>query len=365
MDQATLTLIIPGHILKAMQDIHTLIDRLRENEIIAQRFHEVESRFLSILNFRDFFEVLISEIVDKFSIPHVWISIIESSDISGFLNAIKSSEILNGRINFVGEEEFGRIAGKLTRPLLANRNLDRFTMLGTPEDFASIAIAPLTLDGKLIGTLNQADIHEDRFSPGKDTSLLERLAVKVSLCLSNVTAHEKIKFLAYHDPLTGLLNRRVMENVLEREFSRAKRYFSALSVVFIDLDNFKQVNDRYGHDMGDELLKHVASVFSSMTRRSDVVARFAGDEFVFLLPETQAHQAKAFMERIVHRLTETPLNDSAGDGIEVSFSYGVASSDEKGMDDFATLLKKADERLLAEKKERDSFEDGTRIEKRA
>lgn len=348
-----------------MQDIHTLIERLRENEIIAQRFHEVESRFLSILNFRDFFEVLISEIVDKFSVPHVWISIIDSSEISCFLDSIRNSEILHDRINLINEDEFVKISGKLARPLLANRNLDRFAILNPPEDSASIAIAPLTLDGKLIGTLNQADTLENRFSPGKDTSLLERLAVKVSLCLSNVTAHEKLKFLAYHDPLTGLLNRRVMENVLEREFSRAKRYFSALSLVFIDLDNFKQVNDKYGHDMGDELLKHVASVFTSMTRRSDVVARFAGDEFVLLLPETQARQAESFMERIVQRLVEKPIFDSTGSRINVSFSYGIASSDEKDIEDFATLLKTADERLLSEKKERDAFDHMIKVIKRA
>ncbi|WP_051284124.1 diguanylate cyclase [Desulforegula conservatrix] len=338
-----------------MQDLKTLIERLKENEIIAQRFHEVESRFLSILNFRDFFEVLVSEIVDKFSVPHVWISIIDTCEISRFLDAIRNSEILHDRINVVNEDEFGKIAGKLTRPLLANKNLDRFAILDPPDDSGSMAIAPLTLDGKLIGTLNQADIADDRFSPGKDTSLLERLAVKVSLCLSNVTAHEKLKYLAYHDPLTGLLNRRVMENVLEREFSRAKRYFSVLSLVFIDLDNFKQVNDRHGHDMGDELLKHVAGIFSAMTRRSDVVARFAGDEFVFLLPETQARQAEAFMERIVARLLETPLYDSNKNPVKVSFSYGVASSDEKDIDDYNLLLKVADERLLFEKKERDSI----------
>lgn len=348
-----------------MQDIHTLLERLKENEIIAQRFHEVESRFLSILNFRDFFEVLISEIIEKFSVPHVWVSIVDSSEISGFLESIKNSEILHDRINIISEEEFGKISGKLGRPLLANRNLDRFAILNPPEDTGSMAIAPLTLDGKLIGALNQADISDDRFSPGKDTSLLERLAVKVSLCLSNVTAHEKIKFLAYHDPLTGLLNRRVMENVLEREFSRAKRYFSVLSLVFIDLDDFKQVNDRYGHDMGDELLRHIAAVFTSMTRRSDVVARFAGDEFVFLLPETQARQAESFMERVVQRLVENPIFDSAGNRINASFSYGVAASDEKNIEDFTTLLKTADERLLNEKKETDTFEGIVKFVKRA
>lgn len=348
-----------------MQDIQTLIERLKENELVAQKFHEVESRFLTILNFRDFFEVLVSEIIEKFSVQHVWISMADTAEISSFLDSIGSSEILRERINIVDESEFCKIAGKLAKPLLANRNLERFYVLNPPDDIGSIAIAPLTLDGKLIGTLNQADPSEERFSPGKDTSLLERLAVKVSLCLSNVTAHERLKFLAYHDPLTGLLNRRVMENVLEREFSRAKRYFSVLSVVFIDLDNFKEVNDRYGHDVGDELLKHVTGIMSAMTRRSDVVARFAGDEFVFILPETHLMRAESFMERVVKRVQDIPLRDNDGNNIKASFSYGVASSDEKGIDDFTDLLKRADERLLFEKKERGSIEKILKIIKSA
>ena len=108
----------------------------------------------------------------------------------------------------------------------------------------SIAVAPLSLDGDIIGSLNQADFSPLRFKPGIDTSLLEQLALKVSLCLSNVTAHEKLRFLAYHDPLTGLLNRRVMEVVLKREFARSKRYSRPLSLVFIDMDYFKQINDK-------------------------------------------------------------------------------------------------------------------------
>lgn len=337
-----------------MHDMQTLIERLKENEIVAQKFHDVESRILTILNFKDFFEVLISEIEGKFSVPHVWITIADSCEITRFIDHLKKPDVDNPRINVIEAEEFRKIALKLSKPLLANKNLDRFSVLNPPRDCMSMAIAPLSLDGKVIGTLNQADVSKDRFIPGMDTSLLERLAVKVSLCLSNVTAHEKLKFLAYHDPLTGLLNRRVMESVLEREFSRAKRYFSVLSVVFIDLDNFKQVNDKYGHDVGDEFLKHVAGVFSSMTRRSDVVARFAGDEFVFLLPETQARQAEAFMERIVARLNNNPLLDEQGKEIPGSFSYGIASSDEKDIEDCVELLKIADERLLFEKKERDS-----------
>jgi diguanylate cyclase (GGDEF)-like protein len=211
-----------------------------------------------------------------------------------------------------------------------------------------MAMAPLSLDGEIIGSLNQADFSPERFSPGIDTSLLEQLAVKVSLCLSNVTAHEKLRYMAFHDPLTGLLNRRVMETVLQREFNRARRYKSPLSVVFIDLNDFKAVNDTYGHDCGDDMLQFLGSNLVKMSRDSDVVARFAGDEFVLILPETTAENAEHLMERVCTYLKDTPLKVGPKK-ITCTISYGVACTRDPLLRDPAALLKAADERLYEAK----------------
>jgi diguanylate cyclase (GGDEF)-like protein len=184
-----------------------------------------------------------------------------------------------------------------------------------------------------------------------DTTLLERLALKLSLCLSNVTAHEKLRFLAFHDPLTGLLNRRVMESVLRREFNRAKRYQSTLAVVFIDLDDFKAVNDTYGHDRGDEVLRFVADKLVAMSRDSDIVARFAGDEFVFILPETAARNAANLIARFKQDMQRHPFEGPNGK-LPVSISFGLATTEEDDLRDPALLLKKADERLYKDKKQK-------------
>ncbi len=199
--------------------------------------------------------------------------------------------------------------------------------------------------------MNQGDPSPDRFRPGIDTSLLEQLAVKVSLCLSNVIAHEKVRFLAFHDPLTGLLNRRVMDSVLEREYLRARRYRTSLSLVFLDLDHFKEVNDIQGHGVGDEVLKYLAQKLSGFCRKIDVVARYAGDEFLILLPETDKKSAQLLMERICAHFADHPLQ-LGGKSMPVSFSYGVASVEDAGIGDSRTLLKKADEALYAAKKAR-------------
>ena len=337
-----------------MPDLKTITDILRYNEKIANKFFAIEKRILTILNYTDLFEVLLTEIRKKFKVPYTWISLIEKSEISSFIQTLEASEHLRHRVNIIDKDSFVKLVGTNMTPVLANDNLKPFYSL-FPRDkryfIKSIAVAPISLDGDLIGSLNQADISRKRFQPGIDTSLLEQLAVKVSLCLSNVTAHEKLRFLAYHDPLTGLLNRRVMESVLEREYSRSLRYLQNLSIVFIDLDHFKQVNDIYGHDRGDDLLRYVAESLTDMSRNIDVVARYAGDEFVLILPETTKESAEFLMKRICAHLSEHPLRVK-DITIPVSISFGIASTRDKDIDGPQSLLRKADKMLYAAKDKR-------------
>ncbi|MBT3387692.1 MAG: GGDEF domain-containing protein, partial [Desulfobacula sp.] len=205
----------------------SILERLKQNEIIAKKFHEIEISILSILNFQDFIEKLLFEISSKFFVPYTWLSIIEESNITEYLHNIQNSELLKTSTAFISEKQFSDITHNRLKPLLSNKNINQFNAL-IPEagnyKIGSIAIAPITLDGSIVGSINQADKNINRFEPGIDTSLLEQMALKASLCLSNVTAHEQLKFLAFHDPLTKLLNRGVMERILEREFQRSKRY---------------------------------------------------------------------------------------------------------------------------------------------
>lgn len=331
-----------------MNNIKELIERVKENDEIATRFHKVERRILSVLNFKDFFEILLTEIIQTFKMPYVWFSVIEDSEAEEvILQTSDESGILANRLNRIKESVFNALVGTGTNPLLINKDLKPYYNF-FPENNAymikSMAIAPITLDGKIIGSLNQGDSDIHRFEPGKDTSLLEQLAIKVSLCLSNVTAHEKLKFLAFHDPLTELLNRRVMESVLKREFSRSKRFERVLSLIFIDLDDFKMINDTYGHDAGDAILKYVAEKLVNLTRETDVVSRYAGDEFVVILPETELNKANNLLKRIQNYFKNNPIEYN-GEQISVSISFGAASTKDSEIVNSDFLLKKADQRL--------------------
>ncbi len=342
-----------------MNDLEKIIDTLKKNQEIARIFFEIEASVLSILNFKDFLEKLLTEIQNKRSIPYVWISLIDSSDVAEIIQKSAPSKIIKERVDLIDKEIFLSLINNSTVPMLANSNLRTFQAL-IPRQYqnciCSLAIAPLTLDGEIIGSLNHGDDSESRYEPEMDTTLLKQLATIVSICLSNVMAHEKLNILASRDPLTKLINRRIMEQILRREFERAVRYKIPLAVVFLDVDDFKIINDRYGHKAGDEVLKYIARNLLRITRVSDVVARFAGDEFVIVLPGTLLNEASKLANRLKSFFTGNPM-DFEGIPVQVSISFGLACKEE-GINDAGALLKKADKMLYEAKKQKGTGRSG-------
>jgi diguanylate cyclase (GGDEF)-like protein len=336
-----------------MNHLEKIIETLKKNQEIARAFFEIEASVLSVLNFRDFLERLLNEIREKRQIPYVWISLTEEGELSGMIKKSVSREVLADRVNFIEKEVFVKLAGDETIPLLVNEGLEDYHEL-IPQHYRdaikSLAVAPLTLDGDIIGSLNNGDESGFRYRPGMDTTLLKQLATIVSICLSNVMAHEKLKYLASRDSLTGLLNRRVLEQILKREAERSLRYRTPLAVVFLDLDGFKKVNDQYGHKIGDDFLKHVANSLMMMTRGSDVVARFAGDEFIIVLPGTSYPYALEFAERMQGYFTHHPLVIDGGASIPVSLSFGVSCVEERTSECAESLLQRADKMLYEAKR---------------
>ncbi len=136
-----------------------------------------------------------------------------------------------------------------------------------------------------------------------------------------------LKVESERDPLTGVYNRRAFEEAVEREFAAARKNSWPLSVVFVDLDHFKNVNDTHGHQGGDSMLKAVAALLGSTLRDTDVVARYGGDEFVLLLPGVDTRQAEAVAQRLVLRARETHADNGNGKTFSITLSLGIATSD--------------------------------------
>lgn len=157
-------------------------------------------------------------------------------------------------------------------------------------------------------------------------------------------AKEQIEAMSRTDFLTGLANRRYFMERLEEAVSLAKRHSTPLSIIIADLDHFKQVNDIYGHEAGDKVLKHFAEILKQNCRREDLPARLGGEEFVVLLPQTTKENAFQFGNRICQIMRES---DILGRGSPVTVSMGVAELNSQ--DDINQLLTRADKALYAAK----------------
>lgn len=159
-------------------------------------------------------------------------------------------------------------------------------------------------------------------------------------------AARRLGELAWHDALTGLPNRRALDERLTIECDRSNRYFRPLAVMIVDVDNLKQVNDQYGHEAGDVLLKVVAHRVQSVLRSGDLLGRLAGDEFLVICPETQAAAAEMVAQKLIQVVADE-LIDSCEASFTASVSVGWANRD--GVDAAGEVLRAADKALYRAK----------------
>jgi diguanylate cyclase (GGDEF)-like protein len=164
------------------------------------------------------------------------------------------------------------------------------------------------------------------------------------------TANQELKRLSASDGLTGIANRRLFDEYLNREWRRARRSSSTLALMMCDVDHFKLFNDTYGHQAGDDCLRRVAgAIQKSMSRASDIVARYGGEEFVVVLPETQIGGALFVAEKVRHAIHELHLAHSASPHGRVTLSVGIASLTPGESDGMESLIGAADRALYQAK----------------
>ncbi|MCG8487824.1 MAG: sensor domain-containing diguanylate cyclase [Chromatiales bacterium] len=161
-------------------------------------------------------------------------------------------------------------------------------------------------------------------------------------------AYRQLKEFATTDALTGLSNRRELEKVGEREFRRAQRFNRELSVMMLDLDHFKQINDTHNHTMGDEVLRHVVDILANVTRGQDILFRYGGEEFLMLLPETHEKGAKFLASRICALVADNAYENEHV-RIPVTISIGVGTI-EAGDKSYHEILIRADQALYQAKR---------------
>ena len=154
--------------------------------------------------------------------------------------------------------------------------------------------------------------------------------------------------MAITDYLTGLYNRRLFFTLAEQEFFKSKRFQEPLSLLIMDIDHFKQVNDNYGHDCGDQVLQVVSRLMKKLIRRSDVLARYGGEEFIILMPKTELSGAYKLAERIRVQIENYEMKDKSKETFNLTVSLGVACVDGH-IDSLPDLITNADQALYQAK----------------
>jgi len=212
----------------------------------------------------------------------------------------------------------------------------------TPVEPQASIVLPLHVMNKVIGVLNLDRLGGKTYT-NEEFELVKPFANLAAIAIENASLYERSQLRAVTDPLTGLYNHGHFQETLEHEVRRCERYGDAFSLLMIDLDHFKRVNDRFGHPRGDHVLHQVAKILGATTREADYAARYGGEEFAILLPKTSPADARLLADRIRARVRDIVVEP--GDGFRISASIGVADFPVCGLD-AKTMLGAADTALL-------------------
>lgn len=211
---------------------------------------------------------------------------------------------------------------------------------------SSCIIAPLICHGRVVGVLNLADRHDGGTFTGEDIAVVELFRQLIGASLGNINLFEKTQRQAKTDGLTGMLNHRAFYEILETELRRSQRYGGQISIIMADIDNLKPINDTFGHRAGDMAIKQISRRISACIRQIDAAARYGGDEFAIILPNTSLSDAVVVAERMVTLVSGTPMAWEQQE-IALSVSVGVGQYGSEACPDDVT--KATDKALYAAK----------------
>lgn len=347
-------------LVRAMETQGLYHDIMRmTREIVLER--ELLSRKNDILSFIVSFMERATESLDPIDILRV-----AQSELSALLpvravnaacwkqtgdNALEASLFLTAPHNDTSHDKWVELmlgsAEKLSGKSVAGYQIDYLTkengQTNLKPETGKTMILPLRAGGKVVGSI--ALLAENTLSLGKDQVQILRSAMQhLALALRNAMRYHEVRQHADFDGLTRVYNRRHFEIRLREELDRHSRYTTPMSLMMLDIDHFKAINDTYGHQTGDEVLKELAEILRDTVRSTDYVARYGGEEFVIILPHTTEEQGMRLAERIREKIASRPFIHE-NKTLNVTVSAGVASLHPHALENTANLMKEADQAL--------------------
>jgi len=306
---------------------------------------------------------IVREIQKNFRYDHIGIGIMDygTKDIEIKAEAGTTSHTLGRRIA-LGSGVMGKVARTNASALVQNAGPGQ--LAGVLPESRAVLCLPISYGESLLGVLNVESREENAFAP-QDVLILNTLADLLATALHNSFVFQKLQQQSITDGLTGIKTRRFFWEALSTEWKRASRSGRPFSVVLVDLDKFKEVNDTLGHLEGDLVLARVGRLLEQKCRQSNVVARYGGDEFVILMPETGIEQAQVLAERLRLWLATDPMLEEH----LITGSFGVASFPVHGFS-MEDLIRAADAGMYVAKHAggnqvscSDAFGDGSTVQR--
>jgi len=328
----------------------------REQRILAEAFRDTVSALNSALNLDNVLDTILmniecvvpSDTVDIFLVDEAGVACMKRYKGYKILSS-SQEEILSTLQLSVQETANLKTMAETGLPLLIEdlSNYD-WTRLPINEWAQSYLGSPIMIEGKAAGFLSLLSSKKCFFTQ-KHIERIQIFADQAAIAIQKMRLFEQMNILATTDGLTEISNRRFFLTSAEKEFERSIRYMESLSIIMIDIDHFKKVNDTYGHTTGDEVLHETAQICKQSLREVDLIGRYGGEEFIILLPETDAVEAYLVAERLCTLIADHKFNTKSGI-IHITASLGVASIEDKGYS-LKSLLDHSDQALYIAKQE--------------
>lgn len=337
---------------KAVAQLHQAATEARQHAEEMEALHTATSILLSTLNL----ETLLEQILDaaQSAIPGAengWLHMVEPGTGKLKMRAAIEDEHIR-RIHIPKGKSYPILAAEQRKPLLIrDTEAEKGHLAGkrngvNTSSYRSAIIAPMILNDEVIGVMSLSSPHPDTFTED-DLRLLTSFSVTASAAIHNAMLHAEVQRLAITDTLTNGYNRRAFMEIGERELDRYRRFNRPLAAIMLDIDDFKSINDKHGHAAGDKVLHAVAERISNCIRDVDVLARYGGDEFAILLPDSEWKNIPEISDRIIHCVVDQPVTIQS-DSVEVTISLGAAQATPE-MNSLDELLDNADKAMYEAK----------------
>lgn len=325
---------IKNLMLEFNQTLHDLSSVLLEKDLLERQSQVLERIILShehISQWKEFVQEILADFYDIFPFNFFYIAFAEEHGLSLYLYYLGhcSDEARVQARGILSQQMLQSIGLPADAPLdIEEFNIDCGAEIKADFDISMISVPVPDHSTNLAGLLGVAYAADNNLSPQETSVIRAILAVMVMVVGSSKVLSRTLLELEYysvHDPLTGLHNRRQFSDILNYEIGRSERHKHEFSILMLDLDDFKDINDSYGHPTGDTALCSIATVLLEHTRNGDLCARIGGDEFAIILTETGPKGARIVAEKVGEALREMAITSAQGNRFHLTVSIGVSS----------------------------------------